>query len=105
MEANVARSIYRSGKVLEKRNPNAFRRVFSPISGADLNIMVVFSGFDEFGSGWGNSETTWEQDYNEMFGWRSLRYNQIRGDAAIRDYGGQIVETLEFRPDMSTSIE
>ena len=22
-----------------------------------------------------------------------------------RDYGGQIVETLEFRPDMSTSIE
>ena len=40
-----------------------------------------------------------------MFGWRSLRYDQMRGDAAIRDYGGQIVETLEFRPDMSTSME
>ncbi|GIR21691.1 MAG: hypothetical protein CM15mP36_08980 [Flavobacteriales bacterium] len=47
----------------------------------------------------------YRDEYNEMFGWRSLRYNQIRGDAAIRDYGGQIVETLEFRPDMSTSIE
>ena len=32
------------------------------------------------------------------------RYNQIRG-MAIRDYGGEIIETLEFRPDMSTSIE
>ena len=50
MEAHVSRSIYRSGKVLEKRNPNAFRRVFSPVSGADVNIMVVFSGFDEFGA-------------------------------------------------------
>ena len=53
----------------------------------------------------GDEDFDYRDEYNEMFGWRSLRYNQIRGDAAIRDYGGQIVETLEFRPDMSTSIE
>ena len=47
MEAHVSRSIYGSGKVLEERNPNAFRRVFSPVSGAVVNIMVVLSGFDE----------------------------------------------------------
>ena len=29
----------------------------------------------------------------------------MRGNAAIRDYGGEIIETLEFRPEMSTSIE
>ena len=80
MGAHVARSIYRSGKVLEKRNPNAFRRVFSPVSGIDVNIMVVFSGFDEFGAGWGDSETTWEEDYNEMFGWE-----QYSNDQKMRD--------------------
>ena len=58
----------RSGKVLEKRNPNAFRRVFSPVSGADVNIMVVFSGFDEFGAEWGSMDTTWEEDYKGVGG-------------------------------------
>ena len=95
MEANVARSIYRSGKVLEKRNPNAFRRVFSPISGADLNIMVVFTGFDEFGSGWGDSETTWEQDYNEMFGWEQYANDQKMRDKSLREYNGIRRTTLE----------
>ena len=95
MEANVARSIYRSGKLLEKRNPNAFRRVFSPISGADLNIMVVFTGFDEFGSGWGDSETTWEQDYNEMFGWEQYANDQKMRDKSLREYNGIRRTTLE----------
>ena len=95
MEANVARSIYRSGKVLEKRNPNAFRRVFSPVSGADLNIMVVFTGFDEFGSGWGDSETTWEQDYNEMFGWEQYANDQKMRDKSLREYNGIRRTTLE----------
>jgi hypothetical protein len=95
MEANVARSIYRSGKVLEKRSPNAFRRVFSPVSGADLNIMVVFTGFDEFGSGWGDSETTWEQDYNEMFGWEQYANDQKMRDKSLREYNGIRRTTLE----------
>ena len=48
MEAHVARYIYRWGKVWEKRNPDAFRRVFSPVSGGDLNVFVSFSGFEEY---------------------------------------------------------
>ena len=32
-----------------------------------VNIMVIFSGFDEFGAGWGDSETTWEEDYKGVF--------------------------------------
>ena len=34
-----------------------------------------------------------------------LRYDQMKAGMAIRDYGGEIIETLEFRPEMSTSIE
>ena len=95
MEAHVSRSIYRSGKVLEKRNPNAFRRVFSPVSGADVNIMVVFSGFDEFGAEWGSMDTTWEEDYNEMFGWEQYANDQKMRDKSLREYNGMTRTTLE----------
>ena len=44
-------------------------------------------------------------EYNEMFGWRSLPWDSMKADMAIRDYGGEIIETLEFIPEMSTSIE
>ena len=44
-------------------------------------------------------------DYNEMFGWRSLPWDSMKADMAVRDYAGEIIETLEFIPEMSTSIE
>jgi hypothetical protein len=37
-----------------------------------MNIMVIFSGFNEYGREWSETETTWEEDYNEMFGWEQL---------------------------------
>jgi len=43
MEAHVSRFIYRWGKTWEKRNPNAWRRAFSVVSGGDLNLFVVFN--------------------------------------------------------------
>lgn len=95
MEANVNRRIYRTGKVLEKRNPNAFRRVFSPVSGADLNIVVVFTGFDKFGSELTTSDTSWEEDYNEMFGWEQNDQDTKMSDMSLREYNGMTRITLE----------
>jgi len=95
MRGHVARSIYRSGKVLEKRNPNAFRRVFSPVSGGGLNVLVVFSGFDEFGAEWGDMETTWEEDYNEMFGWEQYSNDQKMRDKSLREWNGISRTTIE----------
>ena len=40
-----------------------------------------------------------------MFGWRARTYDQINAGMSIGDYGGEITETLEFVPEMSTSIE
>ena len=94
MESYVTRNIYRSGKVLEKRNPNAFRRVFSPVSGADLNIIVVFTGFDEFGREW-TADSTWEEDYNEMFGWEQYSADSKMRDKSLREYNGITRITLE----------
>tara|TARA_Y100000996_G_C22404253_1_gene594423 strand:+ start:110 stop:838 length:729 start_codon:yes stop_codon:yes gene_type:complete len=94
MESYVNRIIYRSGKVLEKRNPNAFRRVFSPVSGADVNIVVVFTGFDEFGREW-TADSTWEEDYNEMFGWEQYSTDSKMRDKSLREYNGITRITLE----------
>jgi hypothetical protein len=91
----VARYIYRTGKVLEKRNPNAFRRVFTPVSGSDMNIMVIFSGFDEYGREWSETETTWEEDYNEMFGWEQQATDSKMRDKSLREWNGRTRTTLE----------
>ena len=95
MGDNVARYIYRTGKVLEKRNPNAFRRVFTPVSGSDMNIMVIFSGFDEYGREWSDIETTWEEDYNEMFGWEQQATDSKMRDKSLREWNGRTRTTLE----------
>ena len=40
-----------------------------------------------------------------MFCGRALEYDRRKRNEAIRDYAGDVVETLEFRPEMSTSIQ
>ena len=95
MRDHISRYIYRTGKVLEKRNPTAFRRVFSPVSGGDMNILVVFSGFDEYGREWSNIDTTWEEDYNEMFGWEQQSNDEMLRDKSLREWNGRVRTTLE----------
>ena len=94
MEAHVARYIYRWGKVWEKRNPEAFRRVFSPVSGGDLNVFVSFSGFDEYGNVPEN-DSSWEEDYNEMFGWEQLAQDRKMMQKSLREWNGATRTTLE----------
>jgi len=94
-------------KLKREKGYTGIRGVFALVSGGQWEITVV-EPYDAHGTGlgsFGDEDFDYRDEYNEMFGWRSLRYDQMRGDAAIRDYGGQIVETLEFRPDMSTSME
>jgi hypothetical protein len=95
MSANVSRYIYRQGKVLEKRNPNAFRRVFEMVSGGDLNAFVIFSGFDKYDAEWPETDTTWEEDYNEMFGWEQFSQDQKLMQKSLRDWNGATRTTLE----------
>ena len=94
MEDHVARYIYRWGKVWEKRNPDAFRRVFSPVSGGDLNVFVSFSGFDEYGN-IPENDASWEEDYNEMFGWEQHAQDRKMMQKSLREWNGATRTTLE----------
>ena len=70
--------------------------------------MHVVEPYDSHGVSMGsyNDENfDYMDDYNEMFGWRSLPWDSMKADMAVRDYAGEIIETLEFIPEMSTSIE
>ena len=69
--------------------------------------MHVVEPYDSHGEAMGYSDEDFDyhDEYNEMFGWRSITYDHMKADMAIRDYGGEIIETLEFIPEMSTSIE
>ena len=96
MRDHVSRFIYRTGKVLEKRNPTAFRRVFIPVSGGDMNVLVIFSGFDEYGREWSNMDTTWEEDYNEMFGWETFKADQKAFRESLEMIVGHQKESLEL---------
>ena len=95
MEANVSRFIYRWGKTWEKRNPNAWRRAFSVVSGGDLNLFVVFNGFNEFGAWTENPESTWEEDYNELFGWEQYSADRKNFEKSLREWNGAIRTTSE----------
>ena len=97
----------RDAKLKRAHGYTGIRGVFYSVSGTQWEIHVV-EPYDSHGTGLGSYETKdfkYEEEYNKMFGWRAVDNDRIEAGHARRDYGGQVVETLEFRPDMSTSIE
>ena len=94
MREHAARYIYRAGKVAEKRNPNTLRRVFSIVSGGDLNMIVIFNGFDKYDD-WVENDSTWAEDYNEMFGWETHSDDLEHMQKSLRDWNGMVRYTLE----------
>ena len=98
----------RNDAKLKKANDySGIRGVFWLVSGGQFEIHVV-EPYDSHGLPLGkfpNEDFDYMDAYNEMFGWRSLPWDDMKADMAIRDYAGEIVETLEFRPEMSTTME
>jgi len=94
MSSHVARRIFRNGKTWEKRDPNAWRRIFSVVSGGDLNLFIIFSGFDTFENTLENDSTR-EEDYNEMFGWEQSSIDLKNFNKSLREWNAAIRSTLE----------
>ena len=94
MASHVGRRLARTGETWEKRDPNAWRRVFSIASGGDLNLFVVFAGFDRFENVLEN-DSTFEEDYNELFGWEQNSIDQENFFKSLREWNSIIRETLE----------
>ena len=94
MDDHVYKYLWRQGKVVEKRNPDAVRRAFRLVSGGDTQILAVFSLFDSYP--WpGDSETSYQEDYDEMFGWKQEEMDYKNMMKSLRDWGGAQRYTLE----------
>ncbi len=94
-------------KLKKAHGYTGIRGVFYVVSGAEWEIHVV-EPYDSHGTPMGTYATEnfkYEEEYNKMFGWRAIDYDRTKANKAERDYRGQIIETLEFRPEMSTSME
>ena len=94
MGSHIGRRIGRTGMTWAKRDPNAWRRVFSVTSGGDLNLMVVFAGFDTF-ENMQENDSTWEEDYNEEFGWEQNALDNENFNKSLREWNGAMRTTLE----------
>lgn len=99
------RHIYRNNKVGEKRGHTDPRLVYRLESGGNRNQFVVAIPYNSHKRTDANveHENTWEEDYNELFGWGTRDEDADKFDAAI-EFLGEQVETLQLVPEMSTKM-
>jgi hypothetical protein len=72
-------------------------------SGGNRNQFVRVVGFSSYERVMKSSETTWEDDYNKLFGWGSWSEDISNLDASIEMYG-ENVETLQLIPELSSGM-
>jgi hypothetical protein len=99
------RWMYRVSKVMEKRgNPNP-RMLFRLQSGGNRNQFVLAIPYESHKRTEANREheNTWEEDYNELFGWGTRDEDGENFDAAL-EFWGEDVQTLQLIPAMSTKM-
>lgn len=64
----------------------ALRRVFSLTSGGNTQTMAVFRAFNEFPHWSDQSNQSWEEMYNNEFGWNQLEIDSEAFDNAILEW-------------------
>jgi len=72
-------------------------------SGGNRNQFVRVVGFSSYERVMKSSETTWEDDYNKLFGWGSWSEDISNLDTSIEMYG-ENVETLQLMPELSSGM-
>jgi hypothetical protein len=97
------RFIMRVTKTMEKRGFKDTQLMFRCISGGSDNMFVVVRGWNQYqDQPWSEHDKTFEEDYNEEFGWGSFSEDQQNFDASLESWG-EMTETLELVPSLSTS--
>ena len=99
---NIRKTIYRSGQVLDKiMSGKTLRRAFQLVSGGNPNTYATFRGFDEYPH-WGNSDQTFEETYNELFGWKQYEHDLKATNNSLLDWGRDVI-SLQRVDDMLPS--
>ena len=97
------RFMYRITEILKLREIDVSVLLFRLESGGNRNQFVRVVGFSSYERVMKSSETTWEEDYNKLFGCGSWAEDIANFDASIEMYGEK-VETLQLVPELSTGM-
>ncbi len=86
-QSHVRKFLYRQGVIMDKAyEGTALRRVFSLTSGGNTQTMAVFRAFNEFPHWSDQSNQSWEEMYNNEFGWNQLEIDSEAFDNAILEW-------------------
>jgi hypothetical protein len=100
------RMMERVSKVAAKRGWQASRHLFRLENGGNRNEFVLAVTFDTYKRAVSNApenETTFEEDFNEMFGYGSFEEDAQNFDESLEMWG-EFVEMLVLVPEMSTGM-
>jgi len=97
------RFMYRITEILKLREIDVSVLLFRLESGGNRNQFVRVVGFSSYERVMKSSETTWEEDYNKLFGWGSWSEDIANLDSSIEMYGEK-VETLQLVPELSSGM-
>jgi hypothetical protein len=99
------RFMNRVAEVAEKRGFPQARLLFRLVSGGNRNQFVLAYPYDKYErEPMAESETTFREDYTELFGWGSLDEDRQNFDASL-EYWGEQRETMVLVPEMSTKLK
>ena len=97
------RFMSRITEILTLRELDVNVLLFRLESGGNRNQFVRVVGFSSYERLMKSSETTWEEDYNKLFGWGSWSEDISNLDASIEMYG-ENAETLQLMPQLSSGM-
>lgn len=93
---HFSRFIARTGKIMEKRWPDQARILLRLHSGGQRNMFVSYVGFDTYEDPNKEPEASFEDMYNEMFGWGTFTTDLELYEASIEMIVGEQRETLSL---------
>jgi hypothetical protein len=98
------RFIYRITKTMEKRGYKDSQLMFRCVSGGSDNMFVLIRGWNKYqDQPWSEHDKTFEEDYNEQFGWGSLKEDSQNFDDSLESWG-EMTETMELVPSLTTGM-
>ena len=97
------RFMSRITEILTLREMDGNVLLFRLVSGGSRNQFIRVVGFSTYERMMKSSETTWEEDYNKLFGWGSWSEDIANFDASLEMYGEK-VETLQLMPALSSGM-
>ncbi len=99
------RFIARITKIRIKRGFKDTQLMFRCVSGGSDNMFVFVRGWNTYqdDTGMRNQETSWEDDYNEEFGWGVWGQDLENFRNSLEDWG-EFTETMELVPSLTTGM-